>query len=162
VDAASAYESLYEARCGRSLVFSLTYVSSAVKPFSKSELRELLAKSRKNNSRLDVTGMLLYKDGNFMQTLEGEEQLVLSLSERIHADARHKGMMVLHQARSPERQFADWSMGFCDLNSSDTERLPGYNDFMNLPLTDAQFARNPNRAMTLLLIFRKNVLFRAS
>lgn len=50
-------------------MFSLTYVSSVVEPFSERELGELLPKSRENSRRLDITGMLLYKDGNFMQVL---------------------------------------------------------------------------------------------
>jgi hypothetical protein len=40
-----------------------------------------LEQSRENNLRLDVTGMLLYKGGNFMQMLEGEKDAVLGLYE---------------------------------------------------------------------------------
>ena len=60
-------------------MFHLVYVSSAVRPFSKSELVELLNVTRDNNSRLGVTGMLLYRDGNFMQVLEGGEPVVRAL-----------------------------------------------------------------------------------
>ena len=48
-------------------MLSLVYVSSALREFSKSELVELLEKSRKKNTRLGLTGMLLYKEGNFIQ-----------------------------------------------------------------------------------------------
>ncbi len=63
-------------------MFSLTYVSSAVRPFAEDELADLLAVSRQNNARLGITGMLLYKDGNFMQVLEGEEAEVRTLYEK--------------------------------------------------------------------------------
>jgi hypothetical protein len=53
-------------------MFSIVYVSSALKPFSKTDLLTLLEKSRENNTSLGISGMLLYKDGNFMQVLEGE------------------------------------------------------------------------------------------
>jgi Sensors of blue-light using FAD. len=48
-------------------MFFLVYVSSATRPFSREDLRVLLETCRKNNAELGVTGMLLYKDGNFMQ-----------------------------------------------------------------------------------------------
>jgi hypothetical protein len=51
--------------------------------------------------------MLLYKDGCFMQVLEGNEEAVIDLAEKIQRDPRHKNMMTLYQGDSPERQFAD-------------------------------------------------------
>ncbi len=57
-------------------MFFLVYVSSAVRPFSRVDLDDLLATSRANNARVGITGMLLYKDGNFMQVLEGDEEAV--------------------------------------------------------------------------------------
>lgn len=35
--------------------------------------------TRANNEKLSVSGMLFYKDGNFMQVLEGEEAIVKDL-----------------------------------------------------------------------------------
>ena len=51
-------------------IFSLVYVSEGNTTFSKKDLRELLTKSRENNSKLKISGMLLYKGGNFLQVLE--------------------------------------------------------------------------------------------
>jgi hypothetical protein len=48
-------------------MFSLTYVSSAVHPFSPRELRDLLEECNDNNRARGITGLLLCKDGNFMQ-----------------------------------------------------------------------------------------------
>jgi hypothetical protein len=98
-------------------MFQLVYVSAAVRPLSKSELGELLAQSRKNNSRLGLTGMLLYKDGDFMQVLEGEEQVVRDMMSTIARDPRHSGILVLIQGDTSQHPFAEWSMGFRDLNS---------------------------------------------
>ena len=39
--------------------------------------------------------MLLYKDGNLMQVLEGEESAVRALYAKITADDRHRGHMIL-------------------------------------------------------------------
>jgi hypothetical protein len=50
-------------------MFHIVYASSALQLFTKPELQTLLEKARQNNAKLNVTGMLLYKDGNFMQAL---------------------------------------------------------------------------------------------
>ena len=83
-------------------MFFLIYASSAVKPFLQSELFELLEICRENNTRLGITGMLLYKDGNFMQLLEGEETPVRRLYEKIGSDSRHRGEITLLQGFQAE------------------------------------------------------------
>ena len=44
----------------------LIYVSSAVVPFSEQQLRDLLILARDANKTHQISGLLLYKDGNFM------------------------------------------------------------------------------------------------
>ena len=72
----------------------------------------LLEHARRNNEKAGVTGMLLYKDGNFMQVLEGEERVVQALSAKIGRDPRHEKMVTLLEGPLAEREFSDWSMGF--------------------------------------------------
>ncbi len=137
-------------------MFFLIYVSSAVELFSQPELLSLLAKCHENNVSLGITGMLLYKDGNFMQILEGEEAEVRQLYSKIGNDPRHRGTIPLLEGHLEKRQFPVWSMGFRDLNSSDA--LPtGYNEFLNTKLTDEEFSSDPTRAQKLLLSFKKNM-----
>ena len=57
-------------------MFRLIYVSTARELMDKDALLGILAKAREKNARLGITGMLLYKDGNFLQLLEGEETIV--------------------------------------------------------------------------------------
>src|ERR687893_1319722 len=86
-------------------VFFLVYVSSAVRLFSAEDLRALLETCRKNNAELGVTGMPLYKDGNFMQVLEGDEEAVRGLYARIVAAPRHRGEITLQEGFAEGRQF---------------------------------------------------------
>jgi len=97
-------------------MIQLVYVSSSVQPFTSSELLQLLDKARRNNEKLAIAGILLYKDGDFMQALEGEEEPVHSLSARIAKDPRHKDIRILLNGACTEREFPDWSMGFRNLN----------------------------------------------
>ena len=133
------------------------YASAAVRPFSKADLIELLDRSREKNTRLGLTGMLLYKDGNFMQMVEGEETVTRTPIARIERDPRHTGFLRLISGRTELRQFPDWSMAFRDLGLADDHTPEGYNAFLNTPLTGAEFKNDPSRAQRLLLTFKRTM-----
>ncbi|MCK6614265.1 MAG: BLUF domain-containing protein [Ignavibacteriales bacterium] len=137
------------------MFYFLVYVSSATVPFAQKDLEDLLEVSRRNNKKLNISGILLYKDGNFMQMLEGEEEAVKQLYDKISLDIRHGGTIVILDGYEEERQFADWSMGFRSLNSPEVLALPGYNKFLNTPLTGREFSENPSEAQELLLMFKE-------
>lgn len=137
-------------------MFSLTYVSSAVKPFSACELRALLEHCVAANRSRDVTGMLLYKDGNFMQVLEGDKTIVQDVHETILRDPRHRGLMTLLEEDVGSRAFSDWSMGFKHLGV-DRDNTAGYTEFLTLPFTSPEFTANPSRARKLLLTFKRTM-----
>lgn len=138
-------------------VFSLVYVSSATVPFTPEELVDLLKQSHEKNARLGITGMLLYKDGNFMQVLEGDEAAVRGLYETIRRDPRHHDVITLLEEEVPQREFSEWSMGFVDLKKVDVRDVPGYSAFLSTPLTGDAFAANPSRCRMLLRMFRTNM-----
>lgn len=138
-------------------MFFIIYASSATENFTRDQLLELLAKSRSNNAAIGVTGILLYKDGNFIQVLEGEEDVVRTLYAKIAKDTRHKGITRLLQGVEAERQFPNWSMGFRDLKDPDVAALPGYTEFLNTPLTGTEFAGDPTRCQRLLLVFKRSM-----
>ena len=139
-------------------MISLVYVSSATEPFSPAELVTLLEKARRNNATLGVTGMLLYKDGNFMQAIEGDDVVIKELHDRIQRDPRHRGMITLLRKPIEQRQFPNWSMGFVDLLDPVVRDLPGYNEFLDTPLTNLDvFCAHPSRAHKLLMTFKNTI-----
>jgi hypothetical protein len=135
-------------------MLSLVYVSSATKLFSDEDLKALLQQSRDNNARLGLTGMLLYKDGNFMQALEGPDDAITSLYAKIRGDPRHQSVLQLIRRQIQEREFASWSMGFANLKDVDLQQTPGYSMFLNEPLNSAGFQADPTRSQKLLRMFR--------
>ena len=134
-----------------------TYVSSAASLFSGEQLAQLLEASRVANERGAITGMLLYKDGNFMQTVEGPEAAIDALRERLRDDPRHKGLLMLLSGTREERLFDGWSMGFQDLADADTSALPGYSEFLDSELTAEGFGDNPHASQRLLLTFKRTL-----
>jgi Sensors of blue-light using FAD len=111
------------------VVFQLTYVSSAVRPWTQAELVGLLEQARTHNAERAVTRMLLYRDGRFLQLLEGAEGEVRALYARITADARHRDRAVVRTRRRLLRQFPGWTMAFRDLGAEPLT-TPGYADVL--------------------------------
>lgn len=138
-------------------MYFLVYVSSASEPMSRSDLEALLIKARENNAALNVTGMLLYKDGNFMQLLEGSREAIEALHQKIKEDPRHRSVITLLTGETATREFKDWTMGFRDLRTPQNERVPGYNEFLNTPLFGQEFERDPSKALKLLLTFKRSM-----
>lgn len=134
----------------------LVYVSSATTLWSETELDEILTTSRRNNARLGISGMLLYKGGNVMQVLEGDETRVRALFAKIAADPRHHGLITVWDDPEP-RQFTDWTMAFRDLNRADAHATPGYSEFLNTPLTAPAFATDPGTCQRLLNTFKQDL-----
>jgi hypothetical protein len=139
-----------------SLTYYCIYVSSAVNLFTKSNLVDLLTHCREANRRIDVTGMLLYQDGNFMQALEGPEDKVKALLEKILKDPRHRGILLLIEGTTRNRRFPDWSMGFRDLNSAEVKNIPGFSDFLNTPLGSQHYRIQPSDCEKLLDFFKQS------
>jgi hypothetical protein len=140
---------------GAGAVFFLVYVSAAVTWFSDAELRALLRGARRHNEQAGITGLLLYKDGNFMQALEGEEAAVLGLYARLQSDRRHRGVLTLDSGHAEARQFPDWSMAFHDLSTGRGAMPEGYSRFLDEPLNSPAFAGEPGRCRDLLQVFRR-------
>ncbi|WP_235526774.1 BLUF domain-containing protein [Plantibacter sp. Leaf314] len=109
-------------------MLSLVYASTATQPFSDEDLTALLATSRENNARSGLTGMLVHRDGRFLQVLEGPEAAVRGLMDTLSADPRHTGIRVMFEEPIRERQFADWTMGFERADSGSAADLDGYRD----------------------------------
>ncbi|MCG6925941.1 MAG: BLUF domain-containing protein [Acidobacteria bacterium] len=136
-------------------MFYLVYVSVAAESVAKDELLDILSKSRTANAEAGITGMLLYKDGNFMQVLEGEEDAVRALYARIRRDPRHLGIVTVVEGQREARCFGDWSMGFQDLGAPEARAVPGYSEFLNTPLTAEEFSKNPGQCERLLWAFKR-------
>jgi EAL domain-containing protein (putative c-di-GMP-specific phosphodiesterase class I) len=136
-----------------SQLIQLIYCSAAKHLFTKAELAHLLARSRSNNQKNGVTGMLLYADGSFFQVLEGEPAAVDGLFETIKGDRRHRDVTLIIREPIARRAFGDWTMGYADITSSEVDELVGANDFFG---KGESFTRmGQGRAKKLLSAFRQ-------
>ena len=138
-------------------LFHLGYVSTETQPHSMEQLVALLQEAREVNGSRDITGLLLYREGSFFQILEGPEQAVRQIFGRIEADPRHEQVRVLFTPETQNREFADWQLGFLNLDGVDVSALSGYSDFLNRDAEPREFLENLSRGKRLALMFRTMV-----
>ena len=135
-------------------LFHLGYVSTEAIKFSDEALVALLGEARSANTDRDVTGLLLYREGSFYQVLEGSESAVMATFRDIEEDPRHKEVRVLFNGETDAREFADWQMGFLNLDGVDMDTLSGFSDFMSRDAEPQEFLENLSRGKRLALMFR--------
>lgn len=111
------------------MLVQFIYTSSAVRQFSDQELGLLLEGAATFNKIHDISGLLLYASGTFMQVLEGAPEVVDELMRRIKVDARHRDVNVLVRNLRTSRDFSRWHMGFRRMGKRDAKALPGYAPF---------------------------------
>ena len=73
-------------------------------------LAAILGKSRTNNRKRDITGVMLFRNQRFLQVLEGPDSEVDETYAKIAADERHCDLKVLFDEPTQTRHFPDWSM----------------------------------------------------
>ena len=110
-------------------MFCLVYASAGVSNWSPEQVQDMLIGFREKNASLDVTGMLLYKEGSFLQALEREEAVVRDLYATIEGDDRHQQVTLIIEFPVETRSFSDWSMGLAILNPEDEGQASGVKRF---------------------------------
>ena len=117
----------------------------------------MLIPAKQYNQEHDITGMLLYCDGHFIQVLEGPRDAVLSLFARIEADGRNTMVQKLIEAPIEHRCFPDWSMGFHSYNTSDLADIEGYTALIREFNHTGKITKNARVAFQLLESFRQTM-----
>lgn len=98
----------------------LTYQSTATKIPDATELQSLARQARARNRSVGVTGMLLFEEGRFLQTLEGPPEGLEAIWSSVARDQRHSEIEVLSKHMAPARLFTGWDMFL----SSNVSRIP--------------------------------------
>jgi hypothetical protein len=140
-------------------LISLVYVSFESYPLSDDELKKILNTARTFNGANDITGMLLIRDGFFIQALEGEGSIVEALYERILHDPRHKNVIRIYSNKIQQRSFTKWSMGFNRVMDEDLKDMPEVTDFLSNKRETNVFIEQPSYATRLLEAFRDRIYF---
>tara|TARA_R110002050_G_scaffold233190_1_gene369007 strand:- start:175 stop:783 length:609 start_codon:yes stop_codon:yes gene_type:complete len=77
---------------------------------SPSTLNDISETAVERNQIDNVTGILCYGNGYFLQCVEGSEQALTNLKNRLLVDDRHKELKILDFSGITKRRFASWSL----------------------------------------------------
>ncbi|MEL7107772.1 MAG: BLUF domain-containing protein [Pseudomonadota bacterium] len=93
-------------------MYRLVYVSTAQDGISPNDIGNILDVSQSNNHERLITGFLAHNGRHFMQALEGEREEVMSVYDKIVADARHFGVVQIIGENIASRAFPEWAMNY--------------------------------------------------
>ncbi len=136
-------------------LFQILYTSYLVGD-EAADLPAIVKSAVRNNELHDITGMLLYSDGIFLQVLEGEREAVLQTFRHIEKDLRHRDVFVLLEQAIEMRQFSNWSMGFKRLTASDLVELPAADQVFRASEDEIGKRVAPGNALGVLKFFAQS------
>jgi hypothetical protein len=89
---------------------TVTYTSLARLDLTDGDLSDIHQTARHLNALDGVTGLLLFDGRRFMQIIEGAEEAIDALVERLRRDPRHSAFEIRDERAVAGRSFPDWSM----------------------------------------------------
>ncbi|WP_025742889.1 BLUF domain-containing protein [Aquimarina pacifica] len=105
----------------------ISYVSTASSNLTNSNIQELFSFVEKFNIESNITGILMYSDGNFFQILEGDKEKVLLLFEKIKKDPRHYNIIKMLDKQIEVPSFSTYGSSFITILSNNP-----YNQDLNM------------------------------
>lgn len=96
----------------------MAYVSKAKQPhdYIEKDIIDIVSTAKKMNPEFQITGVLFFNQGLFMQVIEGKKAHLQQLMTNIHADPRHEQMEILIDEPVDKRGFAAWNMDCFNLS----------------------------------------------
>lgn len=88
----------------------VVYASKRPETTSDIDVDNIIRLAEKYNTLSDITGILLVKNGYFLQYLEGNKNPVTNLLEKLKSDVRHNDLLILSEGEIQERVFPEWRM----------------------------------------------------
>ena len=111
-------------KTSREALEQLVYVSADTRGVTNPiRAADILAEARRNNSRDDITGVLTFTGGQFIQILEGHSDKLEDLLARLAVDVRHRDLRILSRRTIEHRDFKGWDMVSPRLARAQIERL---------------------------------------
>ena len=114
-------------------LISLIYASRSTENFHEHEIPDLLKQARIANAKQELTGMLLYIGGSFLQVLEGQPEMVDAVFSTILRDKRHTQLTLIARESILERAFEGWTMMHKTLDPVEAGELIGEIDYFISP-----------------------------
>ena len=136
-------------------LYKVMYISSATREMSGEELETMMAKCREKNAFFEITGYMVYHEGNIIQLLEGSRAKVEYIYNTIRMDSRHQDIVELCKAPIENRIFSDWQMGFQCIDRQRIKKVNTIEDLFQGELSLPQLDQICSRATLFFETFLK-------
>lgn len=130
--------------------YCITYFSTAVESTTEHDIIDIVEFSRIKNARLNITGVLLYINGNIVQVLEGPKEALEDLYKSIQADVRHTNVRAVISQPISQRLFSHWYMGY------ETLSVQQYEEVQNIIPVDPQIQTIPEADQPIIVRMLKD------
>jgi hypothetical protein len=108
------------------MLYAICYVSSEVNNLSEDDVHKILKQAKINNTINNITGILLYSEGNFFQVIEGDKLAITNLFEEIVNDNRHQNIIKIFEREVYQEPFNGYESRFIAANTSISNRNVDY------------------------------------
>jgi hypothetical protein len=132
------------------MLYQLVYSSVATEAMPKSKLYKILHGARAANAIANVTGLLVFAEGKFLQVLEGQKEVVCALMQKISMDHRHNNVRVVTEQAIDTRIFPSWKMAYVSTNASELAAWAGLRSTTTIEETLARLTTDPARVPNIL------------
>jgi hypothetical protein len=100
---------------------SITYTSLASLDLTAADLDAIHRKATELNALDGITGLLVFNGTHFLQIIEGADEAIDALLDRLRRDPRHSGLELRDERRIEARSFPDWAMELVRVSASHFE-----------------------------------------
>jgi ubiquinone/menaquinone biosynthesis C-methylase UbiE len=104
----------------------ILYQSTPTQEFGSLALFKLLTDAQHRNAQLEITGHLLFVNGQFTQCMEGPPDSIELLWQSIQRDPRHQDIQLLMRRATDKRRFPEWSMAFSTYSAFYVHGMRGF------------------------------------
>ena len=137
-------------------LYFLIYVSRCKQPMTQDALLEMLQPIQNHNRQNGVSGCLIYQDGEFMQLLEGKQQVLHALRDSIRADNRHEDFRIVAEGPLLQRIFNDWGMLLGNPGYTENSNYPDFSAWQKRKFRFADLADDPQLCYAYITAYAGN------
>ncbi len=106
--------------------WAICYVSSENDRMEENHIEILFSQTQRNNTANDISGILLYSQGNFFQVIEGDAITIKELFKKIENDDRHRNLFRVFNREIKQDQYDGYCCDFLTKHNQSEELNENY------------------------------------
>lgn len=110
--------------------WAICYVSTASPHIEEEDVDRILNYTENWNIDHDITGILLFSEGNFFQVIEGESSIINELFTNISKDIRHHSLIKIFNREIKNISFTGYEASFLSKRAKNLDQDISYLDYI--------------------------------